>query len=255
MLNKISPTLQTVIHFLNSKQDRPWFPESSEWTELDPHHFIIPFWNIDYEIVLKLQHALRDFILLEPLLHFHLVGNHPACLTMGRGLQKEEGHILTQPPVPLNFPIPIHAIERGGGLTFHFPGQWIWYHVAKLHPDRWPMTRHLQHMLQSTASMIQETFELTVTPKRFPLGLWHQNWKVASVGVGITRHITTHGIALNVSWEGIDRDLLKVLSPCGLSHDTYRSLADFSSKAYSPRDLTPLMRKYFMNFTEVSAFN
>lgn len=238
----MSPLASEVLSFLKNHPEKPWFPDGQNWQKLDDKSWLIPFWGEDYQAVLKLQYALRDFLRLHPLWHFHLIGHHPSCLTMGRGLQKGVPSTLfsSNTSRPSTFPIPLYQIERGGDLTFHFPGQLIWYHLAKLHPERWPLNFHLDHMMKTTAHIVKETTGVELILKRNPLGLWSdENKKIASIGIGVTHHVTTHGLALNVNWEGIERSLLLALSPCGLSGDIYRALSDLTQVTETAQNISP----------------
>lgn len=152
-----------------------------------------------------------------------MVCSHPLVFTMGRGDRQNtdqgyESNLSTIEYIPVN---------RGGGFTFHAPNQIIFYPVMKLN-SVYGLNEHLCVL----AKTFQEVFKnnIALEYKRKPLGLWHQNKKVASIGIELKRFVTRHGLAFNLHQIPIDTVLLEQLNPCGLQASTYSSLEDFGIK-------------------------
>ncbi|OLL21626.1 putative octanoyltransferase [Neolecta irregularis DAH-3] len=126
---------------------------------------------------------------------------------------------LTAPPIDpalhaklKALPAEIFTTRRGGGITFHGPGQLLAFPVLDLTQFQLK-TRSYVYMLESA---LLETCGYFGIPTRITnnVGLWvSKKYKIASIGIHIRRHITSHGIALNVS---TDLDKFGSIVPCGL---------------------------------------
>ncbi len=145
-----------------------------------------------------------------------MICSHPNVLTMGRGDRQNN---------QLGFHSDTTAFEvikvnRGGSLTFHGENQVILYPVMKL-TSSYGLNDHLCLLAKTFQNVFKDKIELDY--KRNPLGLWHQDKKLASIGIELKRFVTRHGIAFNLHQIPID---LSLLNPCGLSANTYSSLQD-----------------------------
>src|SRR5690606_28011216 len=119
---------------------------------------------------------------------------------------------------------PVIKINRGGGLTFHAHNQVILYPVIKLNA-RFGLNDHLCTMATAFQLLLKDKLDLEY--RRNPLGLWHGQNKLASIGVELRRYITAHGLAFNLEKIPFDQSLFNTLNPCGLNSNTYASLSDF----------------------------
>lgn len=106
----------------------------------------------------------------------------------------------------------VHS-TRGGNITCHFPGQLVVYPIINLR-DRKGGLRQYVHDLEETAIAVLGHFGICAQRRAGFPGVWVGMKKIASLGLAVNRHITMHGIALNV-----DRNLslFNVVSPCGLN--------------------------------------
>ena len=106
--------------------------------------------------------------------------------------------------------------DRGGQVTYHGPGQLVGYPVLDLNPDRRDIRRYvrdLQEVLIRTLAAFGVAAERRPGPEN--VGIWVGERKIASLGVHLSRWITTHGFALNVA---TDLTYFRLITPCGL-HD------------------------------------
>jgi len=126
--------------------------------------------------------------------------------------------------------IEIHAIRRGGRVTYHGPGQLVGYLIRKLpkmdakHP-KIDVTEHLDKlellMLNASAEFAKQVYRRDdidpSTDQRYR-GVWYKEgeriFKVGAVGVDASKMVTTHGFALNVCTERLD--YFDLIDPCGL---------------------------------------
>lgn len=126
--------------------------------------------------------------------------------------------------------IPLFKSTRGGGLTYHWPGQLIVYPILKLqkHEQNIP-----QHMFRLEEVGLQTLRDFGVNAKRkrdatAQIGLWHARRKVASMGIFITRWVTSYGFALNL---GGDFSPARAIRPCGLEGVQLTSIEEITGTA------------------------
>ena len=85
--------------------------------------------NWDYMSALNFQELMVDRVYEDKSFKVYIICNHPHCLTLGRGLQKkltpEVNLIDFDESLRTQIGIPIYDIKRGGGVTFHYPGQLV----------------------------------------------------------------------------------------------------------------------------------
>ncbi len=170
--------------------------------------------RVPYETALRWQEALvarrldggRDTL---------LILEHPPVYTLGRGA---DARFLG---AAASGDIPVVRVGRGGQVTYHGPGQLVGYPIVglrDLRPDvRW-YVRGLEEVL------IDSLADMGVAATRRPglTGVWVGRRKIASIGVGIRRWVTSHGFALNVAH---DVSGFAAITPCGLDGVVMTSVA------------------------------
>lgn len=123
-------------------------------------------------------------------------------------------------------PIPVVAVERGGDVTWHGPGQLVAYPIVG--------TRDLHaHLRALEQAVIDVLAERGLGGQRDPRnsGVWLPSAdgpprKVCSVGIACRRWVTWHGLALNID---ADIDRFRTIRPCGFDADTMTRVADHLS--------------------------
>lgn len=146
-----------------------------------------------------------------------MVVEHPACITIGRA--GHEAHVLADPLVLRREGIEVYQSDRGGDVTYHGPGQLVFYpilHLGDRDRDVHAHARRLEEVMIRTAA------GLGVAAGRrrgFP-GVWTPEGKIGAIGVAVRRWVTMHGGALNVCPLMRHFDLIV---PCGLRAQPVRS--------------------------------
>ena len=154
--------------------------------------------------------------------------SHPSCFTHGRGLRslKDGPNLISLNEEQKNkLPLPLYAINRGGGLTFHYSGQIIIYPIVNLNKFPKALMTLMHLMLITTGDTLKElSFIPDYQIRKDIYGLWSQGKKIASIGMGLDHYVTEHGLALNFFHDEHVFNILSEFYPCGISANTYGSV-------------------------------
>lgn len=197
--------------------------------KIDDHTYVVAKWNWDYELALRFQSECQKIVYENKKTEIYICTSHPHCFTMGRGLQKKQGKVIdglieASEAQLKQLTFPLHNIKRGGGLTFHYPGQFIFYPIINLNNSKWNLSKLINLVMESAKTVIGNN-EISLKSGEL-MGLWFNNQKVASVGVEINRFVTMHGMALSLLKDKKMFDSLTLLNPCGLNSNTYTTVND-----------------------------
>ncbi len=140
-----------------------------------------------------------------------LIVEHPHVITLGRNGRAE--HLLASEDVLRRAGVTFHHTDRGGDITYHGPGQVVGYPILDLR--EWK--RDVSAYVRSVEQVLIDTLAgFGIAAGRVPgaTGVWVDGRKVAAIGVHISRWVTSHGFALNVT---TDLSYFQYIVPCGLS--------------------------------------
>jgi lipoyl(octanoyl) transferase len=118
-------------------------------------------------------------------------------------------------------PHPLFEINRGGQATYHGPGQLVGYFLLDLRHFGQDLHRYLR-WLETLLIDLLARHEVEATTRNGLTGVWVDERKIASIGVGVRHWITMHGFALNV---GGDLSPFDRITPCGIANVKMTSLA------------------------------
>jgi lipoate-protein ligase B len=140
-----------------------------------------------------------------------LLCEHPSTLTLGR--LADESHILISKEELQRRGVNIYHIDRGGDITLHAPGQLVIYPILDL-VNFGKNLRFYLYQLEQVAIDLLWSFDIVAN--RFPqqTGAWVGTKKIASIGIGVRKWISFHGLAINVNTR---LELFSMIKPCGLS--------------------------------------
>lgn len=142
--------------------------------------------------------------------HALILCEHPHTITQGR--MTEESDLLVSPLKLKQLGVSNYAIERGGRITYHGPGQLVAYPVFDLNKFK----KDLKFFLWSLEEVIinfLNNFNLEGERKPGYTGVWIKGRKIASIGIAVKKWITFHGLAINVN---TDLEYFSFVRPCGL---------------------------------------
>jgi lipoyl(octanoyl) transferase len=154
-----------------------------------------------------------------------LLCEHPHVITLGRNGKlanlRASDHVLRQMGVSF------FETDRGGDITYHGPGQLVGYPILNLAEIRRDVAWYMRSLEEA---MIRATAEFGVASRRVPgrTGVWVDapaesggEEKLAAIGVHLSRWVTSHGLAYNVS---TDLRYFDLIVPCGIADKQATSL-------------------------------
>ena len=161
-----------------------------------------------------------------------LLLEHPPTVTLGRRTEDGELHI------PGDADVDVVEVDRGGKSTYHAPGQLVCYPILDL-------TRHGQDVkkycrdLEDALIRTTAAFDVASTRIEGLTGIWLQSppRKIASIGIHLTRWVSTHGYALNVDLD--PAPFTEWMTACGLDGYMFTTLARESGRDVTVADVRP----------------
>ncbi len=165
-----------------------------------------------------------------------LLLEHPPVLTLGRNAGR--GFIIATDAELERRGVAIHVVKRGGDVTYHGPGQLVGYPILDLRAHQADSGARLgvvDYVRRLEEVLIRTAGEYGVRTGRVPgrTGVWTvpggsvPEKKLAAIGVHVSRGITSHGFALNVTTDLRDFGLIV---PCGIADRAVTSLEEESSR-------------------------
>jgi len=194
-----------------------------------------PAWDLQRRLVAaRKAGAVPDVLLL---------CEHPHVITLGRNGRREHLHASDQ--LLRQMGVEFHPTDRGGDITYHGPGQLVGYpilHLAEIRRDVVWYVRQLEEaMIRATAD-----FGIAATRKAGMTGVWVDvpagEEKLAAIGVHISRWVTSHGFAFNVS---TDLRYFDLIVPCGIADKRPTSLERLLGRTVTVRDAAPRIVERF----------
>ncbi|MEP6821097.1 MAG: lipoyl(octanoyl) transferase LipB [Chthoniobacterales bacterium] len=124
-----------------------------------------------------------------------------------------------------HLPHPLFPINRGGQATYHGPGQLVGYPIIDLRGEAQDLHRYLR-WIEDVLLELLAGFEIIAQTRSGLTGVWVEDRKIASIGVGVRQWITMHGFALNVCG---DLSPFDQITPCGIANVAMTSIEKESS--------------------------
>ena len=162
-----------------------------------------------------------------------LLLEHPAVLTLGK--RSDPAHILATTEELERRGIAIEQTERGGEVTYHGPGQLVAYPIIRLH-DRGLLLRPFVRALEAALIETADAFGVAAARRDGHPGCWcdtegHAARKIGALGLRVERGVSYHGIALNVT---VDLRDFELIDACGMpgveSTSIARELGDLEAR-------------------------
>jgi lipoate-protein ligase B len=172
--------------------------------------------RIGYEPALARQEALVAAKLGGDRTDYLLLLEHDPVYTLGRGADAAD---LCGAPERLG--VPVFRIGRGGGATYHGPGQLVAYPILGLAFHGRDVHRYVRR-LEDILIAVCAAFGVRAEGRPGQTGVWVGPRKIASIGIGVRRWVTLHGVALNVA---TDLRYFGAIVPCATPGQATTSLS------------------------------
>jgi len=160
----------------------------------------------DYQSVWDLQKGLQQKVIAGTEQDTLLLVEHEPVYTLGKNA--DQNHILQNHPSDVK----TFAVERGGDVTFHGPGQLVGYPIFDLHHYRTSVSWYMRTLEEAIIQTLA-VFGIEAGRKQGLTGVWVDDEKIAALGVRLSRWVTMHGLALNVN---PDLSYYDGIIPCGI---------------------------------------
>jgi lipoic acid synthetase len=165
-----------------------------------------------------------------------LLVEHPHTFTNGRFA--DGSNLLVPRERLVDLGADYYEVDRGGDITYHGPGQLVGYPIVSLgaRPD---VTRHVRRLEQALIATLAE-FGVAAWSEDGLTGVWTDLGKVAAIGVRVSRRVTMHGFALNVS---PDLSYFGHINPCGIADRKVTSITELVGSGVTIEDAAePVIR-------------
>jgi lipoyl(octanoyl) transferase len=192
----------------------------SSWDKMKPLE-VRRLGLVAYADALALQRALVEDRQRNRVPDVLLLVQHPHVLTLGVRNDGGRRHILASEHQMAARGVEIHESGRGGDVTYHGPGQVVGYPIVDLRPNRCDVHRYVRDLEEV---LIRTAADFGVVAERVEglTGAWVGREKLAAIGVRISRWVTSHGFAFNVT---TDLTYFNLIVPCGIADRGVTSLA------------------------------
>jgi lipoate-protein ligase B len=141
--------------------------------------------------------------------------------------------------------IDLYQVDRGGRATYHGPGQLVGYPILAL-GERYDVLAYLRKLEEV---LIRTAADLGVEARRDPehTGVWVGSNKIGAIGVKITRGISMHGFAFNVS---TDLSMFEGIVPCGIQDRWVTSVLSETGQSYGVKEVGAIAANHLAEIFE-----
>jgi lipoyl(octanoyl) transferase len=196
---------------------------------------------IGYDEALALQRELVEERRADRVPDLLLLLEHPPVITLGVRSEIARANVVATDERLADLGIAVHETGRGGDVTYHGPGQIVGYPILDLRPDRCDVHKYVRDLEDV---MIRTCADYGLTASRITglTGAWVGAEKIGAIGIRISRWITSHGFAFNVS---TNLDHFKLIVPCGIFDRGVTSLEQATGRAIQlPEVEDALVRRF-----------
>lgn len=196
----------------------------------------------DYKAALRFQKETlrrRQFREIDDTL---ILTEHNPVFTIGR--QGSRANILVENNVLEAYKIAVYETDRGGDITYHGPGQMVVYPVLDLKGYKKDVRWYL-HKLELAVIAFLDKYNIKGAQKNNFNGVWVDEKKIASLGIGVSKWVSYHGLAINIS---TDLEYFDMINPCGICGAKITSLSMILNKSIGIQEVKD---NFILTFEEV----
>ncbi len=206
---------------------------------------------VPYGEALEAQRALVEERRADRVGDVLLLLEHPHVITLGARSEAARSNVLATPGRLRELGVELFETGRGGDVTYHGPGQLVAYPIFDLRPDRQDVHRYVRDLEEV---MIRTTAAFGIEAGRIAslTGTWVVADKIGAIGVRISRWITSHGFAYNVS---TPLEYFNLIVPCGIRDHGVTSLAKLLRREVAMADVEDAAVKAFAEVFDAEMVN
>jgi lipoyl(octanoyl) transferase len=195
--------------------------------------YVLDLGSVPYREAWDLQRALAGAVSQDAIPDTVIFLEHPPVVTLGRRTDEQELH------VPEGAEVDVVETDRGGKSTYHGPGQLVCYPILDLRRHGKDVKKYVRDLEEA---LIRTLTPLGIEATRIDglTGVWLHRppRKIASIGVRISRWVTTHGYALNVDLD--PAPFTEWITACGLEDTAFTTIARELGRPVTLDELRPL---------------
>ncbi len=205
--------------------------------------------KLPYEEALTIQEKLHKSVLSGALGMDGciLILSHEPVITYGK--YSSDKNLLVNRERLSEMGVNVYRSSRGGDITCHEPGQLVVYPVLNLRKLKLGVKDYVGMLEQSIISFLND-FDITAVTVAGRPGVWVNNDKIASIGINISKFVTTHGVSINIfnSMKNFD-----YVNPCGFTDIGVTSVKKLSGRNVDLKTAGMVFLKHFEAVFNVSA--
>ena len=197
--------------------------------------------TVSYPEALAMQRALVEERRADRVGDLLLLLQHPPVITVGVKGDGGRANVVATPGRLAELGISVEETGRGGDVTYHGPGQVVGYPIVDLRPDRQDVHRYVRDLEEV---MIRTCADYGLEAGRIKglTGAWIGADKIGAIGVRISRWITSHGFAFNVSTR---LDHFQLIVPCGIADRGVTSLGKATERSIEVEEVEDRIAGHF----------
>ncbi len=188
--------------------------------------------QLNYKDTLKIQKDLREQIALNKSDDSLIIVEHDHVYTLGKN---------ANPNNILNSNCKVVQTDRGGDVTYHGPGQLVIYPIFNLKKKNIGVKSYVQK-IEKIIQLTLDDFNIDSHVPFKETGVWTNNKKIASIGIHVSRGVTMHGLAINVT---TDLSYFDHIISCGIQGVEMTSIEKELGKKIPMNDIKTAVIKYF----------
>ena len=188
--------------------------------------------QLNYKDTLKIQQDLREKIALNKSDDSLIIVEHDHVYTLGKN---------ANPNNILNSNCKVVQTDRGGDVTYHGPGQLVIYPIFNLKKKNIGVKSYVQK-IEKIIQLSLDDFNIDSHVPFKETGVWTNNKKIASIGIHVSRGVTMHGLAINVT---TDLSYFDHIISCGIQGVEVTSIEKELGKKIPMNDIKTAVIKYF----------
>ena len=199
----------------------------------------------DYHDIWEFQKKIFHQVVENRSQNYLILTEHNPVITIGKSGNFK--NLLTDPSQLDAKGIQVVEIDRGGDITFHGPGQLVGYPILDLSQFKKDIHWYLRNIEEV---IIQTLGDFKIQGERIKnlTGVWVKQKKICAIGVKVTRWVTMHGFALNVS---TNLDYFNHIIPCGIADHGVTSIFEQIGNNVNKKDVIKSLNQYFSEIFEV----